>query len=309
VLTTRKNAGNAPNALASSQQATQIRIAAIRDSDLPTISHTMTRALSVVNSPDSTLQDLITVVQLDGALTTAILKLANSPVYCRQRTVERASQAVVLLGMKTCKQVITSLWMRSTFSSVSPTLRTRCDLIYKHSCLTASLASSINHHFALGFRGEEFSAALLHDLGRLLIAVAAPQLFDQADPMTFREDDSLLNAERTILGLDHCSLGESYANRFNFPESIVRPIALHHSPTLTDRRYPIVSLVCAADHLATHISAERKIRNYDPLSNAGWRALCRDPQVVQTPVFLRELSRWVIKAMRETRAIFRAAPG
>ena len=65
----------------------------------------------------------------------------------------------------------------------------------------------------------------------------------------------------------------------------------------------------AADHLANHVSAERKIRNYDPLTNPGWRMLCREPATVKTPEFSRELGKWVVKALREARAFFRVARG
>jgi HD-like signal output (HDOD) protein len=287
---------------AGQEQADRIRIASVRDTDLPTMSDTMTKALSVINNPEAVLADLITVIQRDGALATAVLKLANSPVFMRQRTVDRVNQAIVILGMKTCKQVITSIWMRSTFSAVNPQLRKRCDLICKHSFLAASLATSINQLLSLGYLGEEFSAALLHDLGRLLIAVVAPDLFPTADPLTFREDTTILDHEHSVLGLDHCSLGGAYANRFNLPQSISSGIEFHHSPSQAGALAPLVAVVSAADHLANHILAEKKIKNYDPSASEGWRLLCPGKEPASLPNFSARLAKMVVKAMREARA-------
>jgi len=289
-----------PQSPASQDKADRIRISSIRDADLPSMSDALTKALGVVNDKQATLPDLIAAVQGDGALTAAILKLANSPVFMRQRMVDRVNQAIVMLGMKTCKHVITSLWMRGTFSHVAPQLRKRCDLICKHSFLAASLASSINQMLDLGYQGEEFSAALLHDLGRLLIAVTAPDVFVEADPMTFREEPGILEAEHAILGLDHCSLGSVYGNRFNLPESIVAAIEFHHIPVQSKRFSPLVCLVSAADHLSNHMLAERRISNYDHSQSEGWRLLL---QPLKPPLeFSKELGKIVVKAMREARA-------
>ena len=55
-----------------------------------------------------------------------------------------------------------------------------CQALWHHGYVTASLCAQINRAYRLGFNGEEYSAGLLHDLGRILLALADHECLDLA---------------------------------------------------------------------------------------------------------------------------------
>jgi HD-like signal output (HDOD) protein len=139
---------------------------------LPTLSETTVRALALANDEHASLKQFADLIRKDGAVATSLLKIANSIMYQASRQIVSIDQAVVRIGMKGCKNLIASIGMRSIFQSVPKEIQTRCELLWQHSFFTASLAAYLNLEMKLGLDGEEFTAGLLHDLGRMVIAVA-----------------------------------------------------------------------------------------------------------------------------------------
>src|SRR5262249_44828148 len=144
---------------------------------------------------------------------------------------------------------------------------------WRHSFLTACLCRQLNQAFELGFRGEEFSCGLSHDLGRILIAIGVPGHFDAADPMDFLESPAVLEHERGILGVDHCQFGAWFATMNQLPPSLVSGIELHHTPGEVEGHQRLVALVSAADDLANHLQREQSLEGYDLATNSGWEIL------------------------------------
>src|SRR5205085_550931 len=100
---------------------------------------------------------------------TAILRISNSVVYAGGMPAVKLQQAVVRLGMRPCQNLIVAIGMRSLFRQMASATSLQCELLWHHGYLVAALSRQINRAFRLGFDGEEFSAGLLHDLGRILL--------------------------------------------------------------------------------------------------------------------------------------------
>jgi HD-like signal output (HDOD) protein len=243
---------------------------------LPMLPETATKAMAVANDSRSSLTDLAGVIMRDPTLATGILKLANSPLYRIGRTIDSLGQAVVRLGLRECKNLIITVGMRSLFRSVSPAHKQQCELLWRHSFLTACLCRHLNTALKLGYRGEEFSCGLSHDLGRILIAIGVPNHFDAADPMDFVEGPDLLGQEREFLGTDHCYFGSWFANVNQLPASLVSSIQFHHTPTEAADHGGLVALVTAADHLANHLQRQQAVADYELARNPGWAILGRE---------------------------------
>src|SRR5262245_11745082 len=96
-----------------------------RVEQLPTLSATASRAISLANNPNTGLAEYAELIKGDGALSTAILKLANSSWFCIGPAVYHLNQAVLRLGLRTCSQVVASLSMRDLFRDTNPHARRR----------------------------------------------------------------------------------------------------------------------------------------------------------------------------------------
>jgi HD-like signal output (HDOD) protein len=175
--------------------------------NMPTLPHIATRALALANDPNSRFADLARLIEGDTTIATGLLRLANSPLYCSGCPAVKLEQAVVRLGMWPCKHLILSIGMKSLFRRIAGAAQAQCEALWHHGYVTAHLCRQLNRAYRLGFDGEEFSAGLLHDLGRILLVLADPACAARAGALDFAEPADKLRSERAAVGIDHCALG------------------------------------------------------------------------------------------------------
>ncbi|MBA4066184.1 MAG: hypothetical protein C0501_21210 [Isosphaera sp.] len=271
----------------------------------PTLSDTTVRALALVHDPDADLAALAALIRRDAVVSVSLLKAANSVLYRGRRDVEDVRDATVRLGLWGCHRVLAAVGTRGLFRHRNPAAKGACDGLFRHALFTATLATKLNAAAGLGFRGEEFTAGLLHDIGRVIVCVRAPDAFFRADPMTFDEDGGVLGREREVLHIDHCEVGARFAKANALPASVAGAILNHHFPKAEPEHRGLVALVALADGLANHVQRERKLAGYVPeqrpefvlLGAAFGRETAADLRAAINPA--------VVQALRETRAMLR----
>ncbi|GIW78950.1 MAG: hypothetical protein KatS3mg105_0757 [Gemmatales bacterium] len=218
--------------------------------EIPMLPEVAIEALNVARDPDSSMRDLAKVIERDASLSVGVLRLVNSPLYRISHTIETVDQAVVRLGMRECQNLIITVSMRSLFRKIPASRRQRCETLWRHGIMTATLCRRLNEELALGFQGQEFAGGLCHDIGRILLAFGAPAHCDFADPLDFNEPPDLLTREEQVLGTDHCRFGAWYSNLNELPEALTIPILYHHKPSESNGLTSLVTLVAVADKLA-----------------------------------------------------------
>lgn len=241
--------------------------------ELWTLPEAAVEAMEIANDPDSSMRDLSAVIERDPALATGVLKQANSPLFWCGRNIESLNQAVVLLGLRECQNLIVAVGMRSFFKSTIGAQKRMCEILWSHACVTANLCRKLNRSLRLGHGGEEFACGLVHDLGRILVAISAPQVFELVDPLDFREGPGTLRRERELLATDHCRFGAWFAARNRLPKSLISAIGFHHTPEDAGDHTALIALVATADHMANHIGRNETCESYDLAANRGWSLL------------------------------------
>jgi putative nucleotidyltransferase with HDIG domain len=97
-------------------------------------------------------------------------------------------------------------------------------------------------------RDELAVSALLHDVGKLVLAAAYP---DEVD--AFRADlaapDARVKAEREALGVDHAMVGGVLVRRWGLPDRLAATVERHHAPG-ADGEAAIVRLADMLAHYA-----------------------------------------------------------
>lgn len=276
-----------------------------RIESFPTLSAVTVRAMALTNDPKATLTDLAELVRQDPMLSVAVLKVANSAVNRGRRASENVQQATVRLGMRRCQQVIAAVGVRGVFKYSTPQVGVMCEGLLRHALFTATIASRLNAAGDLGFRGEEFTAGLLHDIGRVVMCVRAPDAFAVIDPLTFQEDGTVLARERDAIRFDHCEIGLRFARANQLPPSVTNAILNHHFPQ-AEREFPLlVALTAAADGLANHVQRERKLSNYRPEKCPGVIRLLTILGAEKTRGIRNAISRSVVDALRDTRTMLK----
>lgn len=240
-----------------------------------------TEALELAKNPDCTISQFAAVVERDVKLASDMLKIANSALYCPNSPILNLHRAVVRLGFRECQYLIMTASIASLMNRLPLEQEWIREVHSRHSFNTALLAIHLNRMLHFGFQGEEFTAGLMHDFGRILIAIVAPDKFQEIDPMEFDESPEILERERTLIGTDHCRLGAWYANQQKLPSALSDVILNHHQPELAEEGKVLATLIATADHMANHLQRFEEADGYDPQSNPFWPDLAEhaDPCV------------------------------
>jgi len=166
-------------------------------------------------------------------LSTQILKLANSAMFGRTCTVVSVHHAAALLGVGVLRKFTLGSTLSNLFArrKTAPSFSlTRFNL---HSVATATLAELLCDELPVHNAEHAFVAGLLHDLGRLLLAVNLPAQFESMlSCHAVSPDVPLWAFEQEFLGIDHAELSGIKTSHWELGEPIRWAVRYHHEPDL-----------------------------------------------------------------------------
>lgn len=209
--------------------------------ELPPFPQIANDLLYLLKDPDTPMQRIVSIVEKDVSLTAATLKLANSGLYGRRRSVGSVRAAFRALGSDVFSQIVIRNSVKSYVSDSMPA----ADL---NRCWAHSIAcSEISRILAvrLGMPPDiALCAGLLHDIGRFGLAIAAPAKHNQLLNGDCYTD--IIEAERELFGLDHTEAGRILAEQFHLPDEIRIAAGRHHDPISGDEpdTLAVVSVAC-----------------------------------------------------------------
>lgn len=211
------------------------------------------QALEVARDPQCTITEFARVIERDVKLASDILSMANSSLFAGSAALSSLHQSIVRLGMRQCKNLIYGASLTALMRKMSDEDAATRERLWRHSFHTALLALHVNHSLGLGFQGEEFTAGLMHDFGRTLLAICLPDRSRELDLLDFDNSPCLLERERMLTGTDHGDLGAWFARENRLPGPLVEAVRFHHRPAESQRHLRLVALTAACDHMANHL--------------------------------------------------------
>ncbi len=270
--------------------------------NMPTMPDVATRAMALANDPRTDAAHFARLIEGDAAIATDLLRIANSAIYSGAHPAVKLPQAVVRLGMFPCKNLIIAICMKSLIWNMTGEERLQCEGLWHHGYVTGCLCRQINRSYRLMFAGEEFSAGLLHDMGRVLLLLADPDCFTRTDAMDFHEEPGLLERERAAIGIDHCALGGWFGEQSKLPEVLIQAMRFHHEPSLSEHSTRLATLVATADHMANHLQRGEEADTYYPEENPGLADLWARWPEGRKERFLDEIPSMMAESLREPRS-------
>lgn len=234
------------------------------------------KAIEIADNPNASTQEFANIIAQDPRLTRDILSLSNSPLFPRAPGVKPISclkMAINRLGSRQTKQMILVSCYSSMLNQMDMDEVQVREILGRHSFLTGVISTKLNKLFKLGIQGEEFTAGLLHDVGRILLATAAPEEFKELDAMDFSERHDVIQAEVDYIGTSHAEIGEWFLLRNHLPEELVSVARHHHNPAACGKFKRFVALVSVADDLANYYQRKELETEYDCSDLASLRLL------------------------------------
>jgi len=246
--------------------------AANRLEPLPT---SVSKLAGLVASEDYDAKAVVEVVSYDVALTAQILRAANSAASGSSKTVSTVHDAVVRLGGGTVLALATSGAVRSGLKQHRDPTRDGFDM-WRHAVAAALASELVRNATPLYVPASAMTAALLHDVGKLVLAKAlSPHVLQLIAQVAEAEHLAPLDAEKAVLMTDHAALGAVAAEAWSLPEAIIEAVLLHHTPW--EASSPLATVVCLADALAHASASEDPYAVPDSVTVGAVRALEIEP--------------------------------
>lgn len=221
----------------------------MQDADtLPAFPSVVTEILTRIDDPLSVPEDFTEIISQDQVMVSKILKFANSAFYGFPRTIVTLKEAVMILGLDTLKSIVLAISTYSTLNSNSKGYGLDKGGLYQHSICCAMIARILAKKFKSENREKFFIAALLHDVGKLLLAPWISRY--KRDILDAIRNGNLTHweAEERILGFNHAFVGSKLIESWNLPEVLTHVARYHHSPEKAPPEHrPIVEMIQAAN--------------------------------------------------------------
>jgi len=199
---------------------------------LPSPPNLYFQIVAELQSPDSSLDKVGALISQDLVLSAKMLQVVNSAVFGLQMQVVKPADAVLYLGMETTKSLVLLAHTFSYFDKVK-TAEFSVDRLWRHSVATGKFAEQIARAegASIEVTGQSFTAGMLHDIGKLLLAANLPSEFKELLGRAKAENLTLNEAETAALGVAHGELGACLLGIWGLPTAIVEAVALHHRPS------------------------------------------------------------------------------
>jgi putative nucleotidyltransferase with HDIG domain len=171
-------------------------------------------------------------VARDAGMAAKILQLVNSPFFGFRMHVSDPAQAVQLMGLETVRALVLSLHIFEQLHE-REVRRFRLGRVWRHSLATTNFARLIARmqDGNAQVMSEAFTAALLHDIGKLVLAASLPDEYEAAVTLAEREAMPLWLAEKDVLKTTHAEVGAYLLGLWGLPDPIVETVAWHHRPS------------------------------------------------------------------------------
>ena len=203
--------------------------------DLPVVSETARKLAVQLNQPDLHRDELVETLRCDNVLTAKLLRVCNSADYGVSEPVVSIDQALLLLGDNVIFRMVCAVGFGSSLGMAAPGYATEANGLWTHSLSTGVGAEYLAEVESYGNfpPSTAFTAGLLHDIGKSVISkVLTPKARAGIRTKMTGQSLSRVEAEKAVLGADHCEVGACLLKRWSLPELIVEAVADHHSPVL-----------------------------------------------------------------------------
>lgn len=197
---------------------------------LPPLPDTTIRLVAVLRDPTSSIDDIVSVIKYDEVITSEILKICNSAYLGLNRKINSLNEATVCLGVAKLMQLVMAVHANALLGKEQKGYGMPPDALWQHSVATALGCELIGQKVGLHNNNLLFTMGLLHDIGKVVLNEYVATEYARIAQLVSEENYAFNEAERMVLGYDHCEVGALLAEKWQLPTEIVQCIRWHHDP-------------------------------------------------------------------------------
>jgi HD-like signal output (HDOD) protein len=252
--------------------------------DLPVIPRTYMALRKKLSDPAAPLNDVVRLVAQDVAISAKILQLANSSFFGLPQEITTLETAVKFLGLDMLQNVVLSAEVFRAFENAPPLPGFSLEEIRMHSQFVAKIAAGIPASSPV--RSAAVVAGLLHDVGKLVLAVRSPKHWTRVIAGALEEKRPFYEVEEELMGISHAEVGAYLLSIWGLPCTITEAVAHHHRPgRVPQDSLDAVAIVHIANALAHGHSARARAEH-------GQVFQLLDPEYLKSLGVFEEMDYW-----------------
>lgn len=195
----------------------------------PGMPGTALKLLALIDDPGMRISQIERILRRDPGLTANVLILANSAYFGIPSKVGSIRQAVILLGLKRLIQMVIAACVSAIMDKPVPGYDLSAGELWRHSIAVSVAAEGLVKELQIEAAEEIFTAALLHDVGKLVLGQFVKNDLTQIQTAV-SQGISFEMAETIVLGINHAEVGARILTNWELPLEIVNAIRFHHVP-------------------------------------------------------------------------------
>ena len=223
---------------------------------LPMMSSGALKVMTLLRDRNSDAASFERACRYDPILTANILKMANSAYFGFNGKIGSLRQGVVFLGWKRLYQLLVASSVHAVMEQTVAGYELPTGALWRHSMATAVASEHLMRHTGARVVEESFTAALLHDVGKLVISNFLVERHDPFEELILR-GAPCETAEKEILGIDHAEAGAMVLQTWSFPEPLIHAVRWHHAPDEPGSPSAVTDLVHVANVLCLTLGIGR----------------------------------------------------
>ena len=198
---------------------------------LPTIPSIYLEVRAELKAPHASADSVGAIIAKDMAMTTKLLQVCNSSYFGLPRKITDAGEAVGLLGFDAVNSIVVAVKMLGYYDRIKPAYYS-VDRLWRHSLAVAQHARNLalRHSGDRAMAETAYTAGLMHDLGKIVLACNFCQQYEQAQKAARQQARLLWSVEKETFGASHADIGAYLLGLWGLPPAVIEGAALHHQP-------------------------------------------------------------------------------
>jgi putative nucleotidyltransferase with HDIG domain len=218
----------------------------------PGVPGTAVKLLGLIDDPNMRVSQIEEILRHDPGLTANVLRLANSAYFGIPSKIGSIRQAVILLGLKRLIQMVIAACVSAIMDKPVPGYDLPPGELWRHSIAVSVAAEGLVRELNIKAAEEIFTAALLHDVGKLVLGEFVKDDFAKIETAV-SQGVSFEKAEKMALGTNHAEVGAHILTQWLLPPEIVNAVQWHHEPEAAEHVSTMLDIVHVANFLSLMI--------------------------------------------------------
>jgi len=205
---------------------------------LPSLPQILEELVKKLSDPNSNLDNIEELVQVDQSITTQILQVSNKVEFTEpgEERITTIHDALHKLGFENAKKIALNVSVLKLMKLTKSTVNFSCEDLWQHSLGVAIASSEISNLVGYDNPDQAYACGLMHDIGKVVKLNYSKKDFSKEITSAYRKKIDLYDLEIMRNLIRHDLAGGKMMQAWNMPESLILPVLWHHTEDRTQRQ-------------------------------------------------------------------------